>query len=130
MPSVFFPAEEVSIIVSSADTNIRNENDTLLVVCVGVGYPEHSIYWSRDGDPIENGSRVKIYEESSTLAGRFSLQSILEVCNVSVMDGRLYECTATNRLLNTTSNSTMTVGGKINYLLICLSSAPQADLRL
>ena len=111
---MFFPAEEVSIIVSSADTNIRNENDTLLVVCVGVGYPEHSIHWSRDGDPIENGSRVKIYEESSTLAGRFSLQSILEVCSVSVMDGGLYECTATNGLVNTSSNFTVTVGGKLS----------------
>jgi hypothetical protein len=114
-----FSAAEVSIIISPVDTNVRNENDTLLAVCVGVGYPELSIYWSLDGDPIVNGSGVMIYEENinDTLAGQPYLQSILEVCSVSAMDAGLYECTATNGLVNTSSNFTVTVGGKLSVYL-------------
>ena len=109
----FLPVEKVSIILSPEDTNVRNENDTLLVVCVGVGYPQLSIYWSRNGDPIENSSRVNIYAERGTLAGLLYLQSILELCSVSIMDRGLYECTATNGLVNSSSNFTVTVGGKL-----------------
>ena len=95
------------------DTNIRNENDSLLVVCVGVGHPELFIYWSHNGDLIENSSRVNIYEERDIVGGQPYLQSILEVCSVSVMDGGVYECTATNGLLNISTNFTVTVGGKL-----------------
>ena len=67
-----FPTEWVSIVISSSpvDTSVRNKNDSLLVVCVRVGHPELSIYWSRNGDPIENSNRVNIYEERGTLAGQ------------------------------------------------------------
>lgn len=114
MPNcLFFFTGGVSIIISPTDTNVRKENNSLLAVCMGVGHPELSIYWSRNGDPIENGSRVNIYEERGTLAGQPYLQSILEVCSVGVMDGGVYECTATNGLLNTSTNFTVTVGGKL-----------------
>ncbi len=116
-----FSAAQVSIVISPVDTNVRNENDTLLVVCVAVGYPELSIYWSLDGDPIENGSRVIIYD-NDTLAGQHYLQSFLEVCSVSVMDAGLYECTATNGLVNSSSNFTVTVGGKLSVYLFALKT--------
>ena len=115
MPScLFFSTGGVSIIISPTDTNVRNKNNSLLAVCMGVGHPELSIYWSRNGDPIENGSRVNIYEERGTLAGQPYLQSILEVCSVSVMYEGLYKCTATNGLLSASTNFTVTVGGKLS----------------
>ena len=80
---------------------------------MGVGYPEPSISWSHDGDPIENSTRITIYEEEHNLAGQLYIQSILEVCSVSVMDGRIYECIATNGVDNSSSNFTVTVGGKL-----------------
>ena len=80
---------------------------------MGVGYPELSISWSRDGDPIENSTRITIYEEERKLAGQLCIQSILEVCSVSVMDGGIYECTATNGVVYSSSNFTVTVGGKL-----------------
>ena len=105
----------VSIIISPVDINVRNENDSLLAVCVGLGYHQLSVYWSRNGDPIEpNSSRTNIYEENGTVAGRRYLQSILEVCSVSEMDAGLYECTATSALLNTSSNFRVTVGGELS----------------
>ena len=103
----------VSIIISPVDTNVRNENDSLLVVCVGVGYPELSISWSHDGNPIENSTRITIYVEEHNLAGQLYIQSILEVCSVSVMDGGIYKCTATNGAENSSSNFTVTIGGKL-----------------
>ena len=108
-----FSIDVVSIVISPGDTNVRNENDTLTVVCMGVGHPELSIYWSHNGDLIENGTRVNIHEERGTLSGQAYIESTLEVCGVSVMDGGVYECTATNGLLNTSTNFTVTVGGKL-----------------
>ena len=80
---------------------------------MGVGYPELSVSWSHDGDSIENSTRITIYEEEDNLAGQLYIQSILEVCSVSVMDGGIYKCTATNGVVYSSSNFTVTVGGKL-----------------
>ena len=80
---------------------------------MGVGYSELSFSWSHDGDSIENSTRITIYEEELNLAGQLYIQSILEVCSVGVMDGGIYECTATNGVVYSSSNFTVTIGGKL-----------------
>ena len=94
------------------DINIRKEKDSLLAVCVDVGFPQPSISWTYDGAPLENDSGIVIYEEEMTLAGMLFIESILTVCGVSSMDSGLYECTVTNGIVNRSSNFTVTVGGK------------------
>ena len=104
------------------DTNVRNENVSFIVLCVGVGYPEVSISWSHDGDPIENSTRITIYQEEGTLGGQLYIQSILEVCSVSIIDGGIYECTATNGVVNSSSSFIVTIGGKSVCILWHLTS--------
>ena len=101
------------------DINIRKENHSLLVVCVGVGFPQPSISWTFHGAPLENDSGIIIYEEEMTLAGLLFTESILTVCGVNSMDSGLYECTVTNGMVNSSSNFTVTVGGKSFVLCAC-----------
>ena len=92
----------------------------MVAVCVGTGFPQPSISWSLDGSPLDNSSRVTIYEEVIEESGITFVQSFLEVCSVDFMDAGLYQCTVANRLVNASSNFTLTVsrvGGKdTNYV--------------
>ena len=88
----------------------------MVAVCVGTGFPVPSISWSLDGSPLENNSRVSIYEEVIVESGITFVQSFLEVCSVGFMDAGLYQCTVANRLANASSNFTLTinrVGGEL-----------------
>ena len=92
-----------------------DESATMVAVCVGTGFPQPSISWSLNGSPLENSSRVTIYEEVIEESGLTFVQSFLEVCSVDFMDAGLYQCTVANRIANASSNFTLTVntvGGK------------------
>ena len=94
---------------------------TLVAVCVGTGFPQPSISWSFNSNPLENSSRITIYEEVIEEAGLTFVQSFLEVCSVGFLDGGLYECTVANRLVNASSNFTLsvnTVGGESLCVLL------------
>ena len=108
-------AGEASIVISPVDYTI-DESATMVAVCVGTGFPVPSISWSLDGSPLENNSRVSIYEEVIVESGITFVQSFLEVCSVGFMDAGLYQCTVANRLANASSNFTLTinrVGGEL-----------------
>ena len=83
--------------------------NTFLAVCVGTGFPQPSISWSLDGSPLENSSRVSIYEEVIEESGITFVQSFLEVCSVGFMDAGLYQCTVANRITNATTFFTLAV---------------------
>ena len=97
-----------------------DESVTVVAVCVGTGFPQPSISWSHDGSPLENSSRVTIYEEVVKESGLTFLLSFLEVCSVDFMDAGLYQCTVTNRPASASSNFTLTINrirGKIFIIL-------------
>ena len=108
-------AGEASVVISPVDYTI-DESATMVAVCVGTGFPVPSILWSLDGSPLENNSRVSIYEEVMVESGITFVQSFLEVCSVGFMDAGLYQCTVANRLVNASSNFTLTInriGGEL-----------------
>ena len=111
---LFYIPAEATVVISPVDYTI-DESATMVAVCVGTGFPQPNISWSLDGAPLENSSRVTIYEEVIEESGITFVQSFLEVCSVDFMDAGLYQCTVTNRLVNASSNFTLfvnTVGGK------------------
>jgi hypothetical protein len=99
---------EATVVISPVDYTI-DESATMVAVCVGTGFPLPSISWSLDGSPLENNSRVSVYEELIVESGITFVQSFLEVCSVGFMDAGLYQCTVANRLVNASSNFTLTV---------------------
>ena len=109
--------------ISPVDYTI-DESATMVAVCVGTGFPQPTISWTLDGSPLQNSSRVSIYEEVIEESGITFVQSFLEVCSVNFMDAGLYECTVANRLVNASSNFTLSVnnvGGKINVICCLLT---------
>ena len=115
----FLFAGEATVVIKPNDTTL-DEGSTMLAVCVGTGFPQPSISWTFNDDLLQNGSsssRVLIYEELTEENGVTFVRSILEVCSVNVFDSGLYQCTVANRLVNATSNFTLTVNfveGKLN----------------
>ena len=111
---------EASVVISPVDYT-ADEMTTLVAVCVGTGFPQPSISWSLNGSPLENSSRIIISEEVFEEAGITFVQSFLEVCSVGFLDGGLYECTVANRLVNASSNFTLSVnavGGESHVKLV------------
>ena len=91
-----------------------DKGSTVLAVCVGTGFPQPSISWTFNGSPLENNTRVTIYESTTEAAGMTFVESILEVCSVTLLDSGLFECTVSNnRLVNATANFTLTVSGVV-----------------
>ena len=87
----------------------------MLASCSGTGFPHPSITWTHNGQTLENGSRITIYESAVEEDGRLrSVLSMLEVCSVRVSDGGIYECIVANRLANDSANFTLTVRGELN----------------
>ena len=76
---------------------------------MGTGFPQPTISWTLDGLPLENNTRVTIYEEVLEESGLTFVQSFLEVCSVNFFDAGLYQCTVANRLVNASSNFTLAV---------------------
>ena len=87
----------------------------MLATCSGTGFPQPSITWTHNGQPLKNNSRITIYENATEEDGGLtSVLSILEVCSVRVSDGGLYECIVANRLVNDSANFTLTVRGELS----------------
>ena len=106
--------------ISPSDYSV-DEGSTVLAVCVGTGFPQPSISWSLNGNQLDNDSRVTIYEEVTVQAGMTFVESILEVCGVTLLDGGLFECTVSNRLVNSTANFTLTVNDVVGESFIRLT---------
>ena len=108
--------------ISPVDYTI-DEGSTMMAVCVGTGFPLPSISWTVDGFTLENNSRINIIEEVIEEGGTTFVQSILEVCSVSLLDAGLYQCTIANRIVNDSSDFNLTVraiGGELSLLLVLI----------
>ena len=114
-----------SFLLGEAEVNTRTEDFTIYTMtpitaeCTGRGFPQPSITWTHNGSPIENSSRILIYEKNVTKEehGLTSVSSYLNISNVRLSDGGIYECIVANRIVNASANFTLTVRGKSCPLL-------------
>ena len=83
--------------VTPPDTVVEAGN-TLYLVCVGLGSPQPTVSWEREGEPLDqfNNSNVFIYEEVSVMQGLLFVQSILEVCSVPEDATGYFNCSVEN----------------------------------
>ena len=90
--------------------------ESVLATCSGKGFPQSSITWTHNGQPLQNNSRITILYENAVEedSGVSSVLSILEVRSVRTTDGGIYECVLTNRIISDSANFTLTVRGKLN----------------
>ena len=89
--------------------------ESVLATCSGTGFPQSSITWTHNGQPLKNNSRTTIYENTvEEDSGVTSVLSTLEVYNVRTTDGGIYECIITNRIISDSVNFTLTVRGELN----------------
>ena len=87
--------------------------ESMLATCSGTGFPQSSIIWTHNGQPLESNSRVTIYEDATEDdSGLTYVLSMLEVCSVRTMDGGVYECIVSNRFANDSNNFIVTVKGE------------------
>ena len=87
----------------------------MLATCSGTGFPQPSITWTHNGQPLKNNSRITIYENATEEDGGLTFVfSMLEVCSVRVSDDGLYECIVANRFVNDSANFTLTVRGELS----------------
>ena len=110
-----FLSGEARVDTLSMNTTVYT-TESVLATCSGTGFPQSSIIWTHNGQPLENSSRVTIYEntteEDSGLT--YKVLSMLEVCSVRTIDGGVYECIVANRLVNNSANFMLTVRGELN----------------
>ena len=115
--NIFLFLAEASVVIAPTNYSI-DEMSSLVAACVGTGYPLPSISWSFENNLLQNGSRITITEEVIEENGLSFVQSILEVCSVSLLDAGLYQCTVANRLVNDSVYFALTVnliGGELVY---------------
>ena len=104
---------------------------TFIAVCVGTGFPQPTISWTRNGYQLENDSRITITEEVMEQSGIIFVQSFLEVCSVDFdMDNGLYQCIVTNRIVNASVFFTLTVNRVGGELLAVYDTAKTMYIQL
>ena len=110
LSTVPLPAE---VVLLSEDTLV-SARSTILLTCVGVGYPLPSLSWEREGlTTLQNGSRTTIFESVVVKNGFMFTRSVLQICRVTVGgDTGSYNCTATNIFGNDSARVELTVHGK------------------
>ena len=88
---------------------------SMLAVCSGTGFPVSYINWTLNGQRLQNGSRIRIFENVTTEGnGEVSVVSLLKICSVMASDEGIYTCTITNKITNDSANFTLTVRGTFN----------------
>ena len=114
----FLISASVSVVVAPTNYTI-DEMSTLIAVCVGTGFPQPSITWSVNGLLLELSDRINVTEEVSEVNGVTFVQSILEVCSVTILDSGLYQCMVANQLVNDSTYFDVTVnpiGGEFCFI--------------
>lgn len=93
---------------------------SVTLTCASLGHPSPSITWIRDGQPLSthsnhySPSRISV---GSWIDGNGQVVGQVNISSVSVLDGGLYECEASNRIGRVTHRSRLNVYGKERYLL-------------
>ena len=70
-----------------------NYGDTVLSVCVGSGFPELKVNWSRNGELLDPASSDRLTINTETISEVNFTMSILKICGVGDEDVGSFSCT-------------------------------------
>jgi len=83
--------------------NDVDPGSTVILQCVGYGFPTPHIRWTQNGTALTNASNIVIYKELVNEGGVSFMKSTLEVCSVN--DTVVYNCDVANIVGHTTVNT-------------------------
>ena len=87
------------------------KGETVLLACVGQGFPSVEISWWHHNQAIMNSTLVSITEEDTTQGERLYKRSFLQICNVALVDAGDYICVVSNGENSVTSSTRLIVTG-------------------
>ena len=108
----FVSSEPAQIVIRPNQMTAVDAGYTITFACVAYGDPHPSISWNRGDTPLNNNSRVTIYQELVTVNGVAFVQSIPELCSAEEADAGLYSCFADNTLGSDTASFVLTVNAQ------------------
>ena len=86
---------------------------TILFSCIAYGVPLPTFLWTRNGHSLFNDSSTVIYENRTTKEGIVFVKSVLEICNLRVVeDSGVYSCRAESVSSSASANFELAVQGK------------------
>ena len=94
--------ESPVIVMHPVLLNAVDPGHTVILQCVGYGFPTPHITWTQNGTTPSNASNAVIYKELVNEGGVCFTKSTLEICSVS--DPVTYNCDVGNTIGNTTTN--------------------------
>ena len=112
------------IVVHPVLLNAVDPGHTVILQCVGYGFPTPHITWTQNGTTHSNASNAVIYKELVNEGGVCFTKSTLEICSVS--DPVTYNCDVANTIGNTTINIQVFPRAEGNHMFIYRSSIVQA----
>ena len=81
--------------------------------CIAYGVPLPKFLWTRNSHSLFNDSSTVIYENKTTKEGIVFVKSVLEICNLRVVeDSGVYSCRAESVNSSTNANFELAVQGK------------------
>lgn len=83
------------VVLISNDTSLV-EGETALIACVGYSVSGVDIFWSFNGQTVQNNSLVSIYEEEVQRGSKVFKKSFLQLCGVALSDAGGYTCVVSN----------------------------------
>ena len=97
---------------------------TILFSCIAYGVPLPTFLWTRNRHSLFNDSSTVIYENKTTKEGIVFVKSVLEICNLRVVeDSGVYSCRAESVNSSASANFELAVQGKFLSLfcfVVCL----------
>ena len=108
----FVSSEPAQIVIRPNQMTTVDAGYTITYACVAYGDPHPSISWNKRDTPLNNESRVTIYEELVTENGVAFVQSIPELCSAEEADAGLYSCFADNTLGSDAASFVLTVNAQ------------------
>ena len=91
------------IVMHPVPINDVDPGSTVILQCVGYGFPTPHINWMLNGTALSNTSNTVIYEELVNEGGVCFTKSTLEVCSVN--DPVTYNCDVANIIGNSSINT-------------------------
>lgn len=111
------------ILVSPLSTTAFH-GTTVMFACIAYGVPLPTFSWTRDSYPLVNDSSTVIYENKTTKEGIVFVKSVLEICNLQVVeDSGTYSCRAESVITSASTNFELAVQGNFSFsfgIFICL----------
>ena len=103
------------ILVSPLSTTAFH-GTTVMFACIAYGVPLPTFSWTRENYPLVNDSSTVIYENKTTKEGIVFVKSVLEICNLQVVeDNGTYSCRAESVITSASANFELAVQGNFSF---------------